>query len=120
MAIIYPVAPKELIVAFGNKRSYETQLITQRFKGGVDERSAGMSPNPVTDNWSLTAEIKGLTRYQAVENFIASRNGEPFRFDWNGDNVVTNELYRIESHNWTWSGYYHWQLSVELKGVHRP
>lgn len=118
--MVYPLAPEELIVAFGNSRSYEAALLTQRFRGGVDERSVGMSIHPVTNSWSLSVEIHGLFRYEAVEEFIAERDGKPFRFDWDGDGVEDGSLYRIESHQWTWSGYYHWQLSVELKGIHRP
>lgn len=116
----YPVAPADFIVAFGNKRSFESKLISQRFKGGVEERSTGLSINPVSDTWNLQLEIHRLFRYRRIEAFIVERDGEPFRFDWDGDGVVTDELYRIESHQWNWSGYYHWQLTVQLKRVFRP
>ncbi len=116
----YPIAPKSLTIAFGNKRSYEAQLLKQRLKGGVDERSTGLSIHPITDSWSLSLEIHGLPRYKQIENFIKEREGDPFRFDWDGDGVEDGSLYRIESHQWNWSEYHHWQLSMELKGVHRP
>lgn len=116
----YPIAPISLTIALGSKRNYSTNLLTQRFNGGVDERSTGFSLNPTEDSWSLDLPVRFLQNYNAIEAFLQAQDGKPFRFDWDGDGLVGSEVYWVESHRWTWEAYQFWKLSVELKRVFRP
>lgn len=116
----YPIAPPSLTIPLNTKRTYTTNLLQQRFNGGVDERSTGFSINPTEDSWSLDVTIKHLTNYNSIEAFLVERDGKPFRFNWDGNGVVSNETYWIESHRWTWEAYQVWKLSVELKRAFRP
>ncbi|NEQ64558.1 MAG: hypothetical protein F6J86_07250 [Symploca sp. SIO1B1] len=115
----YPLAPKQLIAAWNNTRSYQASPLVQRFDR-IEDRGVGFGINLVNDTWSFQINVVELSNYLALDNFFKERDGKPFRLDYDGDRAEDRNLYRVASYQWNWTGNQAWGLNVEILGVQRP
>ncbi|NEN94486.1 MAG: hypothetical protein F6K50_02775 [Moorea sp. SIO3I7] len=115
----YPSAPATLIASWNNQHSFTADPISIRFDGGLEQRTSAFEINLNKDTWSLLVHITTFAEYQELDKFIKDRDGLPFVFSYDGI-VSSPEVYRINSHQWSWTGFKLWQLTVELERVHRP
>lgn len=116
--VFYPTAPATLVAAWNNRHSFQAAPIIQRYNG-IEDRGIAFGINSVTDTWNFDIKIVGFANYWLLHQFFLERDGKPFHLDYDG-NGVTNGLYRLASHQWTWESSTVWGLSVELVGVERP
>lgn len=77
LATTYPLLPLNLYTQ-GNKQSFESKTLGQRFNGGTEER-ATYGYNATRDTWNFTATVTEIKK-QEVVTFLSDRCGNFFEF----------------------------------------
>ncbi len=108
---------------YGNPVSYESRNSkTELGKNGVIGRSKTHSQNAVRSRYSISAIVKTPTEKTALQTFLLTNKGKPFRFNFDG----TQSAGLFTCHTWKWtykvltsvSGVY--ELTADFNEVFRP